>query len=280
MTKAQENELIRHSPRLLAGNPWIPHLWPWGMTLLILVGGLSLPTLADGFWQKLTWTNDDGVQLVGEYHPASRASDYTWVLLHGLGSTKEEWDAFARQAAGTGNGFFLYDARGHGASIYLKSGSTITYKDWQTAGPGSQWNLMPGDLAFIFQKLQKKFSLPENQIAVGGASLGANVALIYASNHPAVPALILLSPGLEYAGIQTPSAFYAYRGRPVFIAASPGDTYAYSSVQRLSDLVPKDMCLTVDGKSGHGVNMFEPEFTNKLLDWMKGLHGNRNRRPS
>jgi pimeloyl-ACP methyl ester carboxylesterase len=248
----------------------------------VLLSFLSIvcPVSADSFWQKLTWTNEDGIQLVGLYHPARRPGAYTWVLLHGLGSTKEEWDAFARQAADQGDGIYLYDARGHGESSHLKAGGSLSYKDWRTAGPGSPWSLMPSDLAFVVQKLEKKFGFSDHEIAVGGASLGANVALVYASSHPSVPALILLSPGLEYAGLQTPSAFYAYRGRPVFIAASPNDSYAYSSMRRLSDLSPGPACRVVEGKNGHGVNMLDAEFTKTLLDWMKGLHGNRDRRPS
>jgi pimeloyl-ACP methyl ester carboxylesterase len=140
---------------------------------------------------------------------------------------------------------------------------------------------MPSDLASAVRLLQNKFGLSDQQIAVGGASVGANVALVYASAHPSVPALILLSPGIEYAGIQTPAAFYAYRGRPVFIAASPHDAYAYSSAHRLADLTPGPACRLAEGKDGHGVNMFkDPGFTKELLDWMKGLDGNRNRRPS
>jgi pimeloyl-ACP methyl ester carboxylesterase len=252
------------------------------MFFAILLSLLAVvrPVSADSFWQKLIWTNADGIQLVGTYHPAQTPGAYTWVLLHGLGSVKEEWDAFARQAAGQGDGIYIYDARGHGESTNLKAGGTVSYKDWQTAGPGSPWSMMPSDLAFVVQMLQKKYGLSDQRIAVGGASLGANVALVYASSHASVPALILLSPGIEYAGIQTPSAFYAYRGRPVFIAASPNDTYAFSSVHRLADLTPGPACKVVDGPGGHGVKMLDDEFSKTLLDWMKGLHGNRDRRPS
>jgi pimeloyl-ACP methyl ester carboxylesterase len=241
------------------------------------------PTRGEGtqrFWQRLAWTTDDGVRLVGLYHPAHHPGAYTWILLHGLGSNKEEWDAFARQAAGQGNGVFIYDARGHNESRHLKTGGTVSYTDWKTAGPGSPWSLMPSDLASAVQMLQEKFGLSDKKIAVGGASLGANVALAYASAHAPVPALILLSPGIEYAGIQTPAAFYAYRGRPVFLAASPNDAYAYASARRLADLAPGPTCRMAEGKNGHGVNMLDAVFTKTLLDWMKGLDGNRDRRSS
>ena len=107
------------------------------------------------------------------------------------------------------------------------------------------------------------------------------VALVYASEHVSVPALILLSPGMQYAGIESASAYKTYRGRPVFIAASPGDLYAYSSVRQLADLAPSSVQTVIEGPGGHGVQMFKDEaFTKKLLEWMKGQDGNRNRRPS
>ncbi len=182
---------------------------------------LTSSVFADSFWQKLTWTTTDGVKLVGLYHPSSRAGANTWVLLHGLGSSKEEWDAFAKKMADQGNGSFIYDARGHADSVQTTTGETLSYKSWQTGGAGSPWDAMPSDLASAVQMLQKRKRLPEKRIAVGGASLGANVALVYASQHPLVPALVLLSPGVDYAGIQIGSRLRGvsrtsgiHRGKP------------------------------------------------------------------
>lgn len=239
---------------------------------VIFLAALVLPTpfeaKAANFWRPLRWSTADGVQMVGLYHPAGRSGAKTWVLLHGLGSSKEEWESFGRQLAGRGNGVFIYDARGHHESNRFAGGQTVNYQAWQTAGPGTPWDAMPSDLASAVAMLKKR-GVPEGEMAVGGASLGANVALVYASGHPKVPALVLLSPGLEYAGIKSVPAFEAYRGRPLFIAASPNDLYAYSSVRQLLDRSPSAACAVVDGKSGHGVNMLDAEFTKKLLDWMK-----------
>src|SRR5438876_10519234 len=95
------------------------------------------PASADTFWQKLAWTTPDGITLVGLYHPAARRRAYTWVLLHGLGSNKEEWDPFSHQLAQQGTGVFIYDARGHNESNHLATGQTIRYQDWLRAGPGT-----------------------------------------------------------------------------------------------------------------------------------------------
>jgi pimeloyl-ACP methyl ester carboxylesterase len=226
------------------------------------------PASADTFWQKATWTTSDGVQLVGLYHPASRAGAYTWILLHGLGSVKEEWEPFARKLGPSGIGTFLYDARGHNESIHATGGQTISYKDWQSAGPGSPWDAMPADLASAVEFLQKKYGVPAKKIAVGGASLGANVALVYASEHPGVPALILLSAGVEYAGINIEKRWKQLPSRPVFAAASPEDRYAYETLQYLAR-TRSEVRIAEGPGAEHGVNMLkDPIFAKKLLDWI------------
>ena len=251
------------------------------MFLLAFFMAIS-PASADAFWQKVSWNTPDGVILVGEYHPASQPGANTWVLLHGLGSSKDEWKNFARKLGEQGEGALLYDARGHFESVHTTDGKTLDYKDWRTAGPGSGWSMMVGDLWTAVDMLERRYKLSENVIAVGGASLGANVALVYASGHPKVPALLLLSAGEEYAGVNIVHEWQDLPHFPIFAAASPGDTYAYQSLRALVQQYPKPNLRVAEGPDGqHGVNMFkDPEFTQKLLDWMKSLDGNRDRRPS
>ena len=208
--------------------------------------------------------------MVGLLHKPQLPSHYTWVLLHGLGSTKEEWDTFAKRLGIQGQGAFIYDMRGHGASTQMVQGQALSYRSWQTAGPGTAWEAMPNDLAGAVEMLHKVYQIPLSRIAVGGASLGANVALVYAGQASKVPALILLSPGLSYAGIEAEPALKRYGRRPLFMAASPGDLYAYSSVIQLAQWRKDSDCFLIEGPGArHGVNMFQGSFTQQLLDWMK-----------
>src|SRR5262249_13590329 len=144
------------------------------LSLLMAAG----PAHAQAFWQKASWNTPDGVILVGEYHPASRPGARTWILLHGLGSSKGEWEDLAKKLAGEGDGGLLYDARGNAESTETTSGKTISYKDWRTAGPGSGWSMMVGDLWTAVDYLERRYKIPETQIALGGASLGANVVVV------------------------------------------------------------------------------------------------------
>jgi pimeloyl-ACP methyl ester carboxylesterase len=241
---------------------------------LCLVMSFGAPITADELLsspgKSVGWNTPDGVHLVGRYQQPSDAAGLVWVLLHGLGSNKDEWNGFVRQLAAQGDGFLIYDARGHGDSRHQVQGSDLDYRDFRTAGPGSAWDHMPADLKSAVRTLEKRFGVPPAKIAVGGASLGANVALVYASMHPGVPAVILLSPGLEYAGIQIEVPFQHYGDRPLLMAASPGDTYAYASVQQLAAQRHDSRFVVLQGQgTAHGVNMFNDQFTPQLLAWMK-----------
>jgi len=229
---------------------------------------LRAETSTQALGAPFNWTTPDGIQLVALYR-APKPDHWVWVLLHGLGSNKQEWLSFARQLVQEGDGFLIYDARGHGDSTTGRNGP-VSYTDFRTAGSGSQWERMIGDLDGIVNQLKSRFKLDPRQIAVGGASLGANIAVIYASQHSDVPAIILLSPGLEYAGVQSEQAFRQYGSRPVLIAASSGDSYAAASVRQLV-LPRKDPACRVISHEGaaHGVNMFDTVFTQKVMNWIR-----------
>ena len=244
------------------------------LPLGIFLSAASLLSAADPkpIGKPVTWTTPDGVRLAGLFHPPDRPQRYVWILLHGLGSNKQEWLDFARRLAERGDGFLIYDARGHGESVHRAHGGAIDYREFRTLGVGSEWDGMADDLRSAVGFLASRFSLDVRRIAVGGASLGANVALVYAGRRPEVPALLLLSPGLQYAGVEIEEAFRRYGKRPLFMAASPADAYAYESVRRLAAQRNDSNCVVAEGEgAAHGVHMLNEAFTWKLLEWMKEL---------
>jgi pimeloyl-ACP methyl ester carboxylesterase len=217
--------------------------------------------------KTVTWKTPDGVELVGAYQPSRGARARTWICLHGLGSVQGEWFYVMPKIVALGDGVLTYDARGHGQSRKSERGP-LDYQSFDAA----QWRQMVADVGSAVQFLKQQ-GVPPERIALAGASLGANVALNYAGEHREVPALVLLSPGLNYAGIETPDAWQRYGKRPVFIAASPGDRYAFESVRRLISTRGDPACRVVEGPGvQHGVNMLDDSVTAKLLSWIKQLN--------
>jgi acetyl esterase/lipase len=121
-------------------------------------------------------------------------------------------------------------------------------------------------------------------IAVVGASLGANLAAVAASDLLDVRAIALVSPSLDYRGIRLDAAVMKRIGaRPLWLAASTQDPYA---LRTLKELVASDSSTALRGGAGaasgareqrlsnaaaHGTNLLaaDGELTGALLDWLK-----------
>ncbi len=157
-------------------------------------------------------------------------------------------------------------------------GSAVNYQNFYGRGLQSDWGKMIDDVGASSAFLQKKYKVDPKNVAVGGASIGANVAFRYAVKNGQVPFAILLSPGMDYQGISTGDVMPDYHGRSLFVAVSPGDGYAYQSVQALQRLVSKDAFMFVSQEppaAGHGVQMFRRDASGKpsaleqkIAEWM------------
>ncbi len=208
-----------------------------------------------------TFETSDGVMIVGEfYRPSSQK--YTIILHHGLGSVREEWTGFAEYLASEGYGVFIYDARGHGKSTQTKSGKKIDFHYFFGRGLKSEWGQMIEDMDSAVQLLSKSYNIDRKHIAVGGASIGANIAFRYAATHPDVPFTLLLSPGLDYQGISTNDLFPSYlkSRRRILIVSSKPDRYANRSARALKEvsslLGAGPLATFYTEKRGHGTQMF------------------------
>lgn len=218
---------------------------------------------------KVTFTTRDGIKISGLYQPPSHGRQ-VFVLLHGLASNQEEWQPFVRSLVLRGYGFLSYDARGHGQSTFSTKGEKISYESFGAPEPDSQWNRMADDLRVGVNFLVNVKNIPKKKIGLMGASLGANVCLIYASQDKDMHQIILLSPGLNYAGLSTSDSITALNDRAIAIAASPGDTYAYQSSSLLYQKIQsnKRAVFITGSNSRHGVQMFDGIFDKKILNWL------------
>ena len=187
---------------------------------------------------KVDLRTEDGVHIKGTYYrpPASHAPGI--VLLHMLGRNRKDWDAFARQLQAAGYGVLAIDLRGHGESEGQR-----------------EWQKMTQDAASAVAFIRSRPEIDPDRIALIGASIGANIAINYAANDPGIQGVALLSPGMDYHGVTTPEAVEAYGKRPLFLAASSEDTYAYGSVQELGKLAQGRVQLILFDGQGHGTQM-------------------------
>jgi pimeloyl-ACP methyl ester carboxylesterase len=218
--------------------------------------------------EKINFSTGDGIKMAGRYCPPG-AHKPTFILLHGMGSNKEEWQPLEEILSKAGFGFLAYDARGHGESTTTNTGKSMTYQSFGRPGPGSPWDKMTDDLSRAVDFLEKRKDIPPASIGLIGASLGANVSLVYAAHTEAIPIVVALSPGMDYAGLEPAAAMPALADRRVCIAASPGDRYAFESSRVLFQQMGQNRrSLFIEGEGGHGVQMFNGTFEDTLLRWL------------
>ena len=219
--------------------------------------------------ERISFRTGDGVNIVGNYFKPDNEHAPVFLLLHMMPSTKESWNTFASFLQEKGYAVLAIDLRGHGESIE-KNGKKIDFKEFRDEDHRESMN----DIASAKEFLAEKKEIDISQMAIAGASIGANLALWHASIDENVRLLFLLSAGLDYRGIKTPALARKFSG-PVFIMASDGDSYAAESSRKLYDEFNGEKILKIITGKSHGTNMInsEPELMNELLGWIDGKFG-------
>lgn len=221
--------------------------------------------------EKVTFTSDDGVLIVGSYYKPSNGinnSTPSVILLHMLGRDRNSWDDFAQKLGSKGYAAMSIDLRGHGESI-KQANTTISYKSFTPLN----FKNMTFDIKAAKQYLIHEKDANPNKITIIGASIGANVALNYAASDPSIKSVILLSPGLNYRGVSTMDAIMEYRN-PVYIVAAEGDSESARDSKILCEKISCAENLRIFEKSNsHGTDMFSDEMIasklqNLILSWL------------
>ncbi|MFH0806825.1 MAG: alpha/beta fold hydrolase [Elusimicrobiota bacterium] len=248
--------------------------------LFILAAALTLALNAcakiePGPDDKARFIASDGMIIAGKYVPPKTPDKITFILLHGLASTKDEWNRFEAKLIERGCGYFAYDLRGHHGSSKNTDGREITINEIVNSGQISEIEKLVSDIDGAVKYL-KHNGIKKEKIGLIGASIGANISLIYASKNKFIPIVVLLSPGWNYTGLETNTAIQQYGQRPLGLAASPGDKYAYDTATQMvlvGRQLKSDTAFFEGVQAQHGTQMLTDEFDSKLLNWIDGNLG-------
>jgi len=194
----------------------------------------------------------DGVKLSTNFFSAN--SDKGVVLLHMLDRSKSDWDNFIPVLTNAGYNVVAIDLRGHGAS-------ELDWSDFSSV----EFSRAVLDVSAAVDYLRKK---DVSEIGVIGASIGANIALKHASQEKTVKSLILLSPSLDYRGVETGENIDNYEGS-LFIVTSKEDSQSADDSLTLYESASGEKKFIVYDNAGHGTNMFSEEsLSEMILEWL------------
>ncbi len=208
--------------------------------------------------ERVVLNTQDGAVVIGTLYPAPTTKAI--LLLHMLGKTRQSWEEFGQILQGAGYTALAIDLRGHGESI-LKNNKHIQFP----AFSDQDYNDMTYDVGAAVNYLKNK------TVYLVGASIGANLALKYAAHDSAIQKIILLSPGLEYHGVNVEQDNLMYTGQVLFVA-SEDDAYSTESSKKLAGKSRGNAKLQLYETAGHGTSMFtaQPELAGFLIDWLNG----------
>ena len=203
----------------------------------------------------------DGVPIAYDFRAVPEARG-TVVLVHGLGTSLEEWYHFSRALNEAGWATLALDLRGHGMSTEWE-GQPLDWRNFSAKVKAS--SVRDVDAALVFLK-------DAPNVWIAGSSFGANLAVLSAAEHPFVRGLVLFSPGVRMGEKNTDTEASRLGGMPVWISAAEDDPGAADQARRIFDKVPGPQKeLQVVPKGGHGAQILEnvPKLEEVLLEWMK-----------
>lgn len=242
-------------------------------SIMHLAGATYAQLQSNNSGQKVSFLTDDGVLIIGTYYSPSSSHQTTTkavILLHMLGRDRNDWNTFASTLSNRSNGFAVLsiDLRGHGESIN-QNGNTISFQSFTPV----DFNKMVLDVkaAKHFLVIQKHIS--PNNIAIVGASIGANIGLKYAASDPSIRTIVLLSPGLDYKGVTTSDSVRKYTN-PIYIATAGRDPIAGNDPETLCSMINCGNRLMVyQDSNSHGTDMFsdttlKPPLDKLIISWL------------
>jgi alpha-beta hydrolase superfamily lysophospholipase len=182
---------------------------------------------------RLSAADDTGIS-AAFYAPITNPAPGV-ILVHDYGQTRDEWSTLIPGLQRAGFAVLAFDLRGHGESTRRLTADGAKALDYHKFTPRDFQDMLL-DLDAAYDWLITQPGLNQNRIAIVGAGLGANLAVRYGAFNDEVAAFFLLSPGFVYHDVRTDDVMARLGRRPVHIAVSQVDGFAYESCKRLVDI--------------------------------------------
>jgi alpha-beta hydrolase superfamily lysophospholipase len=222
--------------------------------------------------ERVEFLTKDGVKIVGDYYNPEHgaSSELAVLLLHMMPSNRKSWMSFARKLKHAGMMVLAIDLRGHGDSTRKQDGSILNYKSFSD----SEHQKSVFDIEAAVKFLRRKNHL---NLALIGASIGANLALKYLAECQEAKAAILFSAGLNYRGIKAlPLAKMLKENQKVFIVAAEddmrsGESAGEAAKEIFDNLTIKRKQIKIFESGGHGTEILNAhqEFQDFLVRWLQ-----------
>ncbi|MBN2082751.1 alpha/beta fold hydrolase [bacterium] len=194
-----------------------------------------VPALAPAGADSRYLTTLDGWHVAAWYWAPKTDKAPGVILVHMRGKDKSTWGTLPDKLVDEGYAVIAIDLRGHGETLNPQGQkvllNSLTEADYQA---------MLNDIAAAHAALAAEQNVDGERVAIIGASIGANLGIMYAAGDRRVRTVVALSPGLDYFGLKPADYLEGYDARALYLIASEGDTTAFESCQALEKLTTAD----------------------------------------
>lgn len=216
--------------------------------------------------RDVTTATSDSLLLSSKMYSSPGKSTRSFICLPMMGHTRNSFaplrdslTAISRQTDSVNfslPNWQIFDLRGHGASIH-RGEVKLDYRTMTEP----EFAKYPTDIAGALKG--------RTGVTVIGASIGANTAALLTEQMSGIDQLVLLSPGMNYRGLEPADAIMTFKGK-ILLVASSGDEYSYNSVREMASLNPDHCTLMIFDGDAHGTDIINenPAAMRALVDWL------------
>lgn len=221
----------------------------------VLLGAAPADSARAAEPEAVRFETADGFTLHGDLVAASDPEAPAVILLHMYRSNRKAWAPLVPRLAEAGFTVLALDQRAHGESV-RRGEKTVRVEAISREDFADVVRAGPKDVAAALRFLRER-ELGAGGLALVGASYGCTVSLLSAKTVEDVRALVLLSPGTSYFGIDVVEAAKAFDGLLLAVAAED-DPRSAESARRLIEAHAGPEELVVYPSGGHGTRLFAP----------------------
>jgi hypothetical protein len=198
--------------------------------------------------RRISFDTPDGNRIVGSYYAVEQKDAPAVLMLHQWRGTRADFESLAREFQSKGIAVLAIDGRGFGESTKPTDGPA------QPARTAEAVKGMLSDVSGATAFLSSQPGIDRSRIGIVGASYGSSLAIMHSAADPAIKAVALVSPGLNYqASMATEPAVKSYGARPLLIVAAEDDSESSAASRRLDSVAQGDRHqLKIYERGGHG----------------------------
>lgn len=215
--------------------------------------------------KNVSFQTEDGVTIVADYYKADLSIGHTILALHMMPTDRSSWKEFAEKANQAGYNVLAIDMRGHGESIQ-KGEEKLNFEQFSDEQHRGTIKDIDAGVEFL-----TKEGVENNNLSIIGASIGANLALNYLKLNHNIFTAVLMSPGLNYRGIELDKvASDLSSSQAIMLITGSKDEYPNDTVQKLQSIIPGRSEIIVLPSEEHGTNLFKdhPKLIIRILSWL------------